>query len=272
MKVLYEDNHLLVVDKPAGMATMGSESGRATVYDWAADYLKRRYNKPGNVFVGIVSRLDQSTTGVLVLARTSKAASRLSVQFGGPGKSKKVSSRAQKVYLAVVAGDVVRDSGMPRSGTLVDWVWKDDAAFRMRVARTQPGHQQHGNPQQPDAKEARLAYHVIEHGPARSLLAVQLLTGRKHQIRLQFADRGHPILGDSKYGSTVNFSSGVALHSWRLLITHPTKQDPMWLGAAIPASWDRITPPLPSETGLERTLAEQCAWYSRLNPPAKPES
>ena len=232
MNVLYEDNHLLVVDKPAGMPTMGAESGVETVYDWASGYIKRRYNKPGNVYVGIVSRLDQMTSGVLLLARTSKAASRLSIQFGGPGKSKKVSTRAEKTYLAIVEGDLKSDPAFSDTGTLVDQVWKDDGSHRMRVARRQ----------RPDSKEARLQYHLIGSDASSSFIAVRLLTGRKHQIRLQFADRGHPVLGDVKYGSREGFPVGVALHSWRLQIAHPTKQEAMTFSAPIPDDWRTRSP------------------------------
>lgn len=241
MNILYEDNHLLVVDKPAGMPTMGAEQGVQTVHGWATGYLKQRYQKPGNVFVGIVSRLDRLTTGVLVLARTSKAASRLSIQFGGPGKSKKVSTRAEKLYLAMLQGDLVNDSGLATSGTLTDSIWKDDAAHRMRVDRRQRS----------DAQEARLEYMVIDASTTQTLVAVRLLTGRKHQIRLQFADRGHPVLGDRKYGSTTDFPCGVALHSWRLVIGHPTKSDQMLFQAPIPACWFKRSPSIPSEKAIE---------------------
>ncbi|QDV41536.1 Ribosomal large subunit pseudouridine synthase D [Stieleria neptunia] len=251
MKVLYEDNHLLVVDKPAGMPTMGAEPGIQTVHGWATDYLKRRYQKPGNVFVGVVSRLDQLTTGALVLARTSKAASRLAIQFGGPGKSKKVSTRARKLYLAMIAGDLEKDSGLPRSGTLTDSVFKDDAAHRMRVARHHRS----------DAQEARLNYCVIDRSAARTLVAVRLLTGRKHQIRLQFADRGHPILGDTKYGSRSRFPCGVALHSWRLLIEHPTKSEMRLFRAPIPSVWQQAPFSVPSESSIESTLVADADWY-----------
>lgn len=247
MNVIYEDNHLLVVDKPAGMPTMGAESGVTTVHQWAADYLKRKYNKPGNVFVGIVSRLDRLTSGVLVLARTSKAASRLSIQFGGPGKSKKVSSKAQKLYLAVVEGDPLNDSDWPISGSLVDFVWKDDGAHRMRVARGK----------RDDAQEARLQYCLLDRSQSQSLVAVRLLTGRKHQIRLQFADRGHPILGDQKYGSSRKFPSGVALHSWQLLITHPTKEHALRFHAPIPVAWNQVGPVAESESNIERRLPDE---------------
>lgn len=244
MNVLYEDNHLLVIDKPAGMPTMGAEPGVDTVYGWATDYLKRRYQKPGNVYVGIVSRLDGLTTGVMVLARTSKAAARLSIQFGGPGKSKKVSTRAQKLYLAMVDGDLVKDSGWQRSGTLVDQVWKDESSRRMRVARRDRG----------DTQEARLQYCIIDRNASRTVVAVRLLTGRKHQIRLQFADRGHPVLGDQKYGSQTNFPVGVALHSWQLLIGHPTKAEDLLFRAPVPQAWYQVDPTIPVEEEIESKL------------------
>ncbi|MEM0925573.1 MAG: RNA pseudouridine synthase, partial [Planctomycetota bacterium] len=183
--VLYEDNHLLVIDKPAGLATMGGSDEVGSVHRWAAEYLKHRYHKPGNVFVGIVSRLDRMTTGVLVLARTSKSASRLTIQFGGPGKSKKVSRRAEKTYLALVQGDPVEDSGWKRSGEFVDEVFHDESRHRMRVAK-----KQHAK-----TSTARLKYRVVDTGRSSSLVVVRLETGRKHQIRLQWAERGHPILG-----------------------------------------------------------------------------
>ncbi|MEO1528848.1 MAG: RluA family pseudouridine synthase, partial [Planctomycetota bacterium] len=242
VQVLYEDNHLLVVNKPAGLATMGAQSGEASVHQWACDYLRKKYNKPGNVFVGVVSRLDAKTTGTLVLARTSKAASRLSIQFGGPGKHKKVSTKAVKIYLAVVEGHLEHDSRLTATGTLIDSVWKDETAMRMRTA-TSPRE---------DAKEARLEYELLHQSADAALVAVRLATGRKHQIRLQFADRGHPILGDRKYGSRVAFPSGVALHSWRLLISHPTTEERMELTAELPQAWRRSLSWLPPtlETGL----------------------
>ena len=240
MNVLYEDNHLLVIDKPAGLPTMGAESGGESVYTWAAEYIKRRYNKPGNVYVGIVSRLDRLTTGVLVLARTSKAAARLSIQFGGPGKSKKVSSRAEKLYLAILEGELVKSSGLSRSGKLVDAVWKDESAHRMRVARAPRS----------DAKEARLRYHIIDHSASRSLVAIRLETGRKHQIRLQFSGLGHPVWGDKKYGAQTRFAAGVALHSWQLLITHPTQMTPLEFRAEIPEAWNSVL----SDSGFDVPL------------------
>ena len=217
LEVLYEDNHLLVVNKPAGIATMGAEAGVTTVHALAADYLKRKYHKPGNVYVGIVSRLDTVTTGVLVLARTSKAASRLSDQFAGRGNH-----RPRKLYLAGVTGAVE-----PANGTWQDLVYKDDSAQRMRVTDRANSA----------AREAKLNYATISEASNGTVVAVELLTGRKHQIRVQAATRGHAIFGDRKYGSRDSFASGIALHSWQLVVEHPTKRVPMRFEAPLPRSW-----------------------------------
>ncbi len=213
MRVLYEDNHLLVVDKPCGMATMGTTEG-PTAYTWAADYLKRKYNKPGKVFVGIVSRLDTFTSGVLVLARTSKSASRLAEQFRN--------SETEKTYLAVVEGEL--PLGRQR---LVDWVRKDDAAHRMRCV----GESASG------AQQATLQLEALRSYSGRTLVRVRLETGRKHQIRVQLASRGHAVWGDRKYGATTKMPIGIALHSFRLQLNHPTLRDRRTFGSDPPSSW-----------------------------------
>ncbi|TWT93805.1 RluA family pseudouridine synthase [Stieleria varia] len=254
--VLYEDNHLLVINKPAGVATMGAETGEPTIHAMATAYLKHKYNKPGNVFVGIVSRLDAMTTGVLVLARTSKAASRLSTQFAGGGhpsdasknRKRKASDAAQKLYLAIVQGDW-SDSGLSDSGTLVDMVWKDDAAHRMRVARAK----------RTDTQRAEMKYAVLGRMADRTMLAIRLVTGRKHQIRLQLADRGHPIIGDRKYGADVAFKLGVALHSWQLLITHPTRATPLRFVAPLPDFWGNLAG-IAGEADAQQTIAQALDW------------
>ena len=216
LDILYEDNHLLVINKPAGIATMGAESG-PTVHSLAADYLKRKYRKPGNVYVGIVSRLDAMTSGVLVLARTSKAASRLVPQFAD-----KNGSAAAKIYLAIVEGRIDCDEGIWE-----DHLRKDDEARRMRVV----------DPSWRGAKAARLRFVTVSRSDEESTLAIQLLSGRKHQIRVQAAERGHAVLGDRKYNARMAFPTGVALHSWRLQITHPTRRETMWFEAGLPNSW-----------------------------------
>jgi len=217
LEIVYEDNHLLAVVKPAGLATMGLRSGKPTVLSLAKEYIKRRYGKPGNVFLGIVSRLDAPVTGVVLLARTSKAARRLSRQF----RARSV----EKVYWAVVEGAV-----QPAAGECVNWVGHDERHRRMQiVGRGAPG-----------AKEARLDYRRLETLQGNSLLEVRPGTGRKHQIRLQLAERGHPILGDRKYGSRRTFPAGIALHARRLRIIHPVKQQPLELEVPVPDAWGSL--------------------------------
>ena len=186
----------------------------------ASDYLKHRYDKPGNVFVGIVSRLDASASGVLVLARTSKAASRLSEQIRN--------RRTQKQYLAIVEGGMHSVDG--DWAEIRSWMAKDDQAQRMRVvAASHPG-----------AQEAILRFRTVMELAANSLVQVDLVTGRKHQIRVQLAASGHPILGDRKYGSREAMRSGIALHCFRSVVEHPTKREPMAFVAKPPISWNVV--------------------------------
>ena len=217
LQILYEDNHLLAVMKPAGLATMGTRGDVPTLLELAKQYVKQRYDKPGNVYLGVVSRLDAPVTGVVLLARTSKAARRLTEQFRARA--------AQKTYLAIVEGKVT-----PASDDCVDWIGEDQRHRKMRiVGRTMGG-----------AKKARLAYRRLTVLEDCSLLEVTPQTGRKHQIRLQLAERGYPILGDRKYGSRRSFPAGIALHAHRLVITHPVKGVSLALEAPLPDTWGRF--------------------------------
>ena len=213
--ILHEDNHLLVINKPAGLPTMGVAADRPSVLSVAKQYIAEKYNKPGNVYLGIVSRLDAPVTGVLVIARTSKAAGRLSAQFRDPGL-------VEKTYWAMVEGHPE-----PPSGSLHDWVIKDERHRRMHTAK----------PSQDGSREARLKYRTLQHGEDRSLLEVHLQTGRKHQIRLQLGSRGWPVIGDRKYDSERKFEPGIALHSRRVKFEHPTRREPVVLVAPLPRSW-----------------------------------
>jgi 23S rRNA pseudouridine1911/1915/1917 synthase len=214
LEVLYEDNHLLAVWKPAGLATMGAVAGTPTLLTAAKQYIKLRYSKPGNVYLGVVSRLDSPVTGVVLLARTSKAARRLTEQF----RSREV----EKIYWALVEGGVE-----PPADSMTQWIVHDDQAQRMRIV----------GPAVAGAQEARLSYRRLRSLASGSLVEVELGTGRKHQIRAQLADRGHPILGDRKYGSRKEFQSGIALHARRLAFSHPTTGERIELVAHVPASW-----------------------------------
>lgn len=217
LDVLYEDNHLLAVNKPALLATMGAAAGEPSLAALAKEYLKEKYQKPGEVFLGVVSRLDSMVTGVTLFARTSKAAARLNDQF----RTREV----EKIYWAVVGGNAIPDAGQCR-----DWVRKDDAAHRMVVVQ--------GNA--PDAQEARLKYRKLQIVPGGTLLEVQLETGRKHQIRLQLAERGWGVLGDRKYEVLRPFDPGIALHARRLIVDHPTRHEPIDITAPLPESWRRF--------------------------------
>ena len=213
--ILYEDNHLLVVDKPAGLATMGVAPEIPSLLSEAKRYIKQKYDKPGNVYLGIVSRLDAPVTGVMVLARTSKAAARLTEQFR--------SQQVQKAYWALVPPGLAADQA-----TLRDWVRKDERHRRMHIAREDVA----------GAKEAILGYRTLQNNRRSTLLEVDLQTGRKHQIRLQLAHDGYPILGDRKYGSEVSFPKGIALHAYSLSFQHPVQGQRMDFTAPLPASWE----------------------------------
>jgi 23S rRNA pseudouridine1911/1915/1917 synthase len=254
--VLYEDNHLLVVNKPAGLATMGT-GGANTVHALACEYLRQKYQKPGNVYLGVVHRLDSMTSGTLVLARTSKAAARLSEQFRKSSESSPTDRPAtkkngayvpQKSYLAVVQrvgggreenawhNDDFRQ-GVPIEGSLRDWVVKNERDHRMEVT----GKSTQG------AVEAVLDFRRLdvvgnrlkaEHQrDADVVVEVQLRTGRKHQIRVQFANRGWPVWGDVKYGGSRRPGTGIALHAWRLSILHPTTKNEMLFQSPLPSEW-----------------------------------
>ena len=223
-RVLLEDNHLLVVDKPAGLPTAGVVD-RDSLVNWARRYVKEKYHKPGNVYIGVVSRLDTVTSGVIALARTSKCASRLSDQIRR--------AAVGKHYLAVLHGELPS-----RSGQLVDQVFKDDAAHRMRVAAS-------GKTE--DAKEAVLHYQCLHQwedaGCLRSLVSVRLITGRKHQIRVQFAARGAVVVGDRKYGDDgPPVGDGIALHCAAITFQHPTLKHTVAVQSLPPDSWSKLLP------------------------------
>jgi 23S rRNA pseudouridine1911/1915/1917 synthase len=215
LHVIYEDNHLLAVVKPAGLATMGLPEGKPTLLTVAKEYVKARYQKPGNVYLGVVSRLDAPVTGVVLLARTSKAARRLNEQFRA--------RTVRKLYWGLAEGVVE-----PASGEWENWVAADERHRRMHVV----------GPSHPGAKVARLAYRRLDALHGNSLLEVELETGRKHQIRVQLADHGHPIVGDRKYGSRRRFPLGIALHARRLVVDHPVGGKPISLEGPLPEAWN----------------------------------
>jgi 23S rRNA pseudouridine1911/1915/1917 synthase len=200
--VLYEDNHLLVVYKPAGLLSQGDITGDPSVLDHARAYLKRRHDKPGNIYVTTIHRLDRPVSGVLVLARTSKAASRLGIQFR--------ERTVRKLYRAVVEG-----RPEPSAGVLRHRLTKDRDRRVVSVARGED-----------EGAAAELAYRTIESRGELSLLEVELHTGRGHQIRVQLAESGCPIVADAKYGSRRKLPERrIALQAVRIDIDHPTRAE-----------------------------------------------
>ena len=211
---LYLDNHLLVVSKPPGLLVQGDATGDADLVTLAKAHLKERFDKPGNVFVGLVHRLDRPTSGVVVLARTSKAASRLSDQF----RRRAVGKR----YLAVVDGHL---SG---AGRCEDWLAPSGGGVAVAA------------PDAPGVKRAALSWQAIAHRAGRTLVDVDLETGRKHQVRVQLAALGTPVVGDFRYGTPREpFADGrgIALHAYALGLEHPTRRERMTFTAPPPAAW-----------------------------------
>ena len=216
MRVLHEDNHLLVVEKPAGLLVQGDRSGDRTLLDEARKYLKVKYAKPGNVYIGLVHRLDRNVSGVVVLARTSKAAGRLSARFRA--------GEVGKTYLAVV-------EGRPPGGDRELRSWLAAAGDARGVTRAAAGPF-------PGAKEALLRYRVLESEADSSLLEVRPVTGRRHQIRAQLALAGWPLLGDVKYGAGRRLPGRrIGLHAWKIVFPHPVGGRPLEIVCEPPVDW-----------------------------------
>ncbi len=209
VKILYEDNHLLVVLKPAGIPSQADKTGDNDMLTLLKAYIKEKYNKPGEVYLGLVHRLDRMTAGIMVFARTSKAASRLSKNIR--------EGDFKKRYLAVVNGHMnVKDKDI----MLENYLSKNEKTNMSYICSKR------------DGKLASLEYTVLNNfnmnGNAYSYIEIKLNTGRHHQIRVQFANIGHPLYGDIKYGKNVN-SKGqdLALFAYSLIFYHPTKDEVM---------------------------------------------
>ena len=205
IKVLYEDNHLLVVFKPANVLVQADNTNDEDMLTMLKSYIKEKYNKPGNVYLGLIHRLDRPVSGVMVFARTSKAASRLSEQIRN--KSFK------KTYLAVVCGKV------KKSAVFVDKLVKDAKRNKVWVSL--------------EGKEAELSYKLIDYKDGFSLVEIDLKTGRPHQIRVQFASRGFPLYGDKKYNSKVT-KGDIALLAKKVEFFHPVTKEKMVFSVDIP--------------------------------------
>jgi 23S rRNA pseudouridine1911/1915/1917 synthase len=221
MDVLYEDYHLIAVNKPAPLLTQ-APPGIPSLEAQVKAYVKEKYAKPAGVYLGIPHRLDRPVSGVVLFARNTKAAQRLARQFQ--------EHAVQKVYWAAVAGDV-----QPESGEWRDWLRK--LAEQSRAEVVAAGAE--------GAKEAITGYAKLRTFPGGTQLEIRPQTGRMHQIRVQAASRGHPVLGDELYGSTMPFGRPaelprdriIALHARSLTFVHPFKKEPVTVTAPVPDSW-----------------------------------
>ena len=203
-EILYEDNHILVVLKEQNLASCPDESGDENLLDLLKDYLKRTYEKPGNVYLGLVHRLDRPTGGVMVFAKTSKAAGRLAEQMK--------TGDFEKRYLTVLNG-----APSPESGKLVNYLKKN--TINNMVYLSTEGTD--------GAKYAALDYRVLEKRGGLALTEIKLHTGRSHQIRVQFAGIAHPVYGDMRYGGEFAIKGRLALWAYSLAFTHPVTKERM---------------------------------------------
>jgi 23S rRNA pseudouridine1911/1915/1917 synthase len=210
--VLYEDNHLLIVNKSAGILSQSDVTGDKSLVDLGKDYIKDKYKKPGAVFLGLVHRLDRPVSGVVVLARTSKSLGRMNALFRN--------KETEKIYWALVS-----NKPPAAEGTLNDWLLKDTTKNRTTAFKVEKAGSQH----------ATLSYRVLAQGSGVYLLEVRPLTGRPHQIRVQLSGMGCPIKGDIKYGDTgANEDGSIYLHARALTFLHPVQKVPLEAKAPIP--------------------------------------
>ena len=205
MKVLYEDNHLIAAIKPHMVPSQADSSGSMDMLSTVKEYVKQKYNKPGNVYIGLVHRLDRPAGGVMVFARTSKAAARLSKQIA--------ENTFEKTYLAVVNGHP------DKSGKFEDYLLKDSSSNTVKIAPKDT----------PGAKYAALEYKTLAQTDKLSLMEIRLITGRSHQIRVQFASRGFALYGDARYGNAEG--DHLALWSRSVCFLHPTTKQKLCFSA-----------------------------------------
>ena len=223
MKVIYEDNHIIIVSKQSGEIVQGDKTGDKPLSEIVKEYIKEKYQKPGEVFLGVVHRLDRPVAGLVVFARTSKALSRLNKMFA--------EGEVHKTYWAIVESDKCK----VMSDELTHWLVRNEKQNKSYAYDTE----------KPGSKKAILKYREISRGDRYSLLEVQLLTGRHHQIRCQLAKAGMPIKGDLKYGSPRSNPDGsISLLSRRVDFIHPVSKQQIVVEAPVPADnlWQALAP------------------------------
>lgn len=220
MTPLYEDNHIIIVCKAAGEIVQGDKTGDTPLSDIVKEYIKTRYNKPGNVFLGVVHRLDRPVSGIVVFARTSKALARLNDMFRN--------GDVHKTYWAIT-----RNAPAAAEATLTGWIVRNEKQNKSYVYDREV----------PQSKKAVLSYRAIGRSDNYSLLEVRLMTGRHHQIRCQLAAMGCPIKGDLKYGARRSNPDGsISLHARRIEFEHPVSHEHIAVEAPLPDDklWSEI--------------------------------
>ena len=228
MTVLYEDNHIIAVNKTCNEIVQGDKTGDTPLSEIVKDYIKTKYNKPGEVFLGVPHRLDRPTSGVVLFARTSKALTRLNEMFKEKSQTINHKSQIVKTYWAIV-------QGVPKQpeARLENYLTRNETLNKSFIAK-------------PGAKEAKLAilsYKTLVQGEHYSLLEVNLETGRHHQIRCQLAAIGCPVKGDLKYGAKrSNPDGGIRLHARKIEFIHPVKKEPVCIVAPVPndSLWQQL--------------------------------
>ena len=224
MQVVYEDNHIIIVNKESGEIVQGDKTGDRPLSEIVKDYIKEKYQKPGAVFLGVVHRLDRPVSGLVVFARTSKALTRLNKMFAEKDNIK-------KTYWAIVE----REKGIVKSesGELIHWLVRNEQQNKSYAY----------DHEVPRSKKAQLRYRVLTQGDNYDLVEVELLTGRHHQIRCQLSTIGCPIKGDLKYGARRSNPDGsISLQSHRIEFIHPVSKETICIEAPIPndSLWEKL--------------------------------